>query len=653
MSHSSSKYIQITPYILIEYMYTSQIQPEEHILSFIKIENKYTGTNQILNVDSAVEITGSVRERSAVMIDKTKYADLDKDDVPDYLTYDSNLFATIIPSISVPYDTVRFHMLAGYNLEGLDGIVLKVEANERSGKRLTLGSLAFMKNSDYHIFNAKPIFLGDRLYDKYIEVKIPSIKLVNDIYYSLEGNPTQDQTFAHKITTDGNAFQKANPLYVSVSEVISSDVLSTTSANYDMYTIGHTREVSINQIDEFAELTAVIKKSEAGDYYEYFASWSGGFIEDFIAAANRFPENNYVVLHEVRVFEQIGSLIIQTGNYSSIQDSDFGNPLELRPIIKNAANAVSFTLDYIVRLYNKADSTQIIRTSSYTDYDAKMWGKKLNTLKLLYGPESQRIYNKVVDGPTIHTQISAQGVNAASNMMSTRYVPSFFDRTTISVSQDSVYVDNNGNIVSEISDVTSVIYGQGDANIVINPFDNFFKFTVTTTSGKRPAPIDLNMNAEYYMVFIDNNGKKVRFPHTTEQNVGRLSSGDLVFKVPSDSASKIIAYDNKEFYIVTKTANNTETSLYQGVFNKPQDINKAKMANESVKAAASAKTLETIRRIEIKQDEAKLQSETQSGSVSTSRNSTSTINPSDIPGMSSDVPTSMSSIVAAIKPKKK
>ena len=54
MSTYTSRYIQLTDYILLEYRYTDVVSPELFNYSFTRISNSYTSAIQLLNVESAI-----------------------------------------------------------------------------------------------------------------------------------------------------------------------------------------------------------------------------------------------------------------------------------------------------------------------------------------------------------------------------------------------------------------------------------------------------------------------------------------------------------------------------------------------------------------------------------------------------------------------
>lgn len=603
----TQRFVQLTDFILLEYRYTSTVAPDYLNYNFTRIVNNHMGgLIQLQNPDGAVDDTGNVRERSAVQTTPGTYVDTDKDQIPDFLTYDQslgNITTSIVTGANTPYDTLRFHIVSGYNFEDKDGIIAQVMATERSGKQMQLANVVFLKDADFFAFNARPIWLGDRLYDRYFECKVPSIKLINDIYYSLEGNPAQVNTLVAKITSNGLGFLRAAPLNISITDIASTTVQTVGGARYNNYGIGPTKTVALNQSDEFALLSAVIQPSPVGDYFEYFASWAGGFIEDFLLNANTLPGNNYIVLHEIRVFEQQGSLFKQTDSLQMIQEDAFDAPRKFRPVLENADRDVSFTLEYTVRLYNKADSSQIIRTANYTSYTPKEWGRYIQKIKLLNEPEPFIIYNKVVDGAKF-TQDAFLKTAADVQPFNTKYVPSFFDRLSINTHHDTVIVDKNGQLVVDKTSTTTLIYGQGDCNIIINPFDNFFKFTILMTNGtETPTPLDLGNSATYYLVFIDNQNKKMRFPSSMDPILADPTKGDVLFKVPEADATNIVTYTTKEFFIVSKFTDGVETQIYQGVFNKPQDIQTVKNTNATIKTAQNTAIETKITEISTKQED--------------------------------------------------
>lgn len=572
----NSRFVQLNDYILLEYVYTSLTDPEKDNtadVGFLKIENGYFETNQIMNEDSAEDSHGNVMDRTATQISDSQYAHLDIDRITNYLDTDDELTdradtpIVFTPNLDVPYDTVRFHILAGYNFEDLDGVIFQISAKEVNGKYLTLSQIALLKSDDFITLNPRPIFLGDRLYDRYVETKIPTLKIVIDEYLALEGSPGQADTFVARVTSDGKGLIRNNPIKFSAININSSEEI-----DRQLYlNIGQEATVSIKQQDEFALFVAVLQDAASGDYFEYYGSFDGGFAEDFIANLNAMG-NDYMMIHELVVSEQIGNEFTGTQNFASLQSSGYDEANLFRPVLDNADSAVSFTIDYQLRLVNKKDNTQLIRSASLTSFDVGKWGKELQKLNLKNDPDATSVFNKVVEGTKIENNVVEDSVN--QNKVQTRYVPSFLDKRLVSVKKENLFVNPEGQLVTSKTDQDQVIYGQGEARIIIDPFDTFVKIIIFTadTVDNNPIPMDLGNNSSYQLVFLDNDKKKVRVDQNINVDAADPTKGELLFKVPSDIGIKLRDYVNREFFVISIDPSETETKVYQGIANTPEEI---------------------------------------------------------------------------------
>ena len=146
---STQRFVKITDYLLLEYNYTTAPTPEIYYVNtgvpaigFEKIVNGYfNNTVQILNDPDAESTTNNVRDLSVVQIDKNRFVTLDKDYLVPYLDTDpkltsvSNLPVVFPSNIGVYYDSVKFHIISGYNFDNLDGVILQAKYQERTGKK--------------------------------------------------------------------------------------------------------------------------------------------------------------------------------------------------------------------------------------------------------------------------------------------------------------------------------------------------------------------------------------------------------------------------------------------------------------------------------------------------------------------------------------
>ena len=290
---STQRFVKITDYLLLEYNYTTAPTPEIYYVNtgfpaigFEKIVNGYfDNTVQILNDPNAEATTNNVRDLSVVQIDKNRFVTLDKDYLVPYLDTDPKLTSVnnlpvVFPSnIGVYYDSVKFHIISGYNFDNLDGVILQAKYQERTGKKATLMQILLQKSDvTLPVLNPNPIYLGGALYDRYVEVKIPAYANMVYEFDVLNGNSTQPSTLAAKISSDGKGFLRDAPVEFTVFEVTQT-VLKNGYQNY----IGQTRsQLSIFPKDNFSALAGVIQENQFYNYLEFYPTWDGNFLEEIV-----------------------------------------------------------------------------------------------------------------------------------------------------------------------------------------------------------------------------------------------------------------------------------------------------------------------------------------------------------------------------------
>ena len=574
MSYTSTqRFVKLTDYLLLEYNYTSSPNPEQYFVNtgtpavgFEKIVNGYfDNAVQILNKPVDQSVTNNVRDLSVVRTAKNRFVSLDEDYLVQYLNFDPKLTSVanlpvVFPSnIGVYYDTVKFHIVAGYNFDNIDGIILQIQFQERTGKKATVLQLLVTKSDvTLPILNPNPIYLGGALYDHYVEVKIPAYANMVYEFDILAGTSAQANTLAAKISSDGNGFKKDAPVEFVLYE-ISQTVLKD---GYDNYIAQVKAELGIFPKDVYSSLAAVIQQNSFYNYLEYYPTWEGNFLEDFVNAEGRVG-NSYYVVHEIEVKEQVGLTYITTYNFSTTQTQDYNAPYIFRPVLQNPLTT-SFLVNYTMRLVNRSNQNQIIRRSSFNSFDTTKYGREVNKITLTTGAYSQKVYNKIVQAPNV---LSPYGINTNVASPKEKKVPVFYKDNNITVTQETIVIGKDGSLISESSiPNATTVYGQGKAKIVIDPFDNFYKFTVyNITGGQTPEILDLGNSLTYYIVFLDASGQSVRVENIKNKTtISNPSTGQISFKLVDSNSKKVLGFTNREFYIISKTPDGIETKLYSG-----------------------------------------------------------------------------------------
>ena len=445
----SSRFIQISDQILIEYVYTSQSVPTTFDTATYPIElmrDANTKGTYFFNTDTVNPTMGNDRDGSAVSnnVNKTQYVSLDTsvgipyNDYSPALTDSASLLQTFSPNLNVAYDKVRVHFVAGFSFTGFDGIVFETLAPRRDGVMLNLASINFLK-TDTPQFAAEPLLLADKLYATYIEWRVPALFFMNNSFDVNVSNGV-----AYKIT-EGQGFLGTPPITLKASGIYQT----TTENAYSFYEMQEINSTSILNRDIYDNLYAQVIQSTNGDYFELSGQVAGSSFSNLIAQLNS-SGGNYVVFHEVSVTEQVGTVFSQTSFQVYTQTSDFDDPILFRPIIKNANTAVSFSINYVLRLYNKADATQIIKNAKLTSFATQKYGRQMLQINLGVVPTVANVYNQINNdtgkqlvigtGAPVDTGANTSEQIAEQLVVKTKYVTTFRDRLKVKAAISPVKV---------------------------------------------------------------------------------------------------------------------------------------------------------------------------------------------------------------------
>lgn len=568
---TTSKYVQLTSYLVMEYMYADQPNPEIYnvntgstTVSYNKlVDGIMVGTNgqptnevQIFNQNQNYSVTQNTSFNNVVRVSENSFIPLNPNYIVPYNDFNSKLTSTpnlpvnFSSNFSITYDTVRYHILAGYNLGNIDGLILGIDFLDIDGSYVTFSQI-FLDNgfSSQYDLNPNPLNIGINSYDKYFEVKIPSLLYLNNQYIS---SPTPSVTPAALFSKSGNGFVVGSPMRVRTYQVLNT----TLTTGYPTYGASLIGTLSLESEDPFENIGAFIGPADTGDFFEFFATDNSGFIEDFILFQNSIG-NQYYIQNEIRVFEQIGTALLQTSNFYTIQTNAYDVPNLYRPIIKNAGISSSFTLRYTMTLVNSVDQSRVIRTASYTYNNPAKYGTYIAPLQLQNLPQVQRIYNKVAN----QTSISVPNSNPTPKTI-IKYSNVFFERSLVNVTQTNLTVSGNNITTADSGAAVQTVYGQGKVYITVSPFDSYYKFTFYKKGSSGDTQlIDLESSGTYYMVFINNSNQKVSAPTLENKNIANPAKGELAFKVSETLATNVLQYTNRKFYITNRPPSTADPNV--------------------------------------------------------------------------------------------
>jgi hypothetical protein len=442
---TNSKFLQINPQILVEYIYDDPVSPEVLESDEYKIEilnNAYNSKNYLFNTDDSG--LRNLRDTSAVPINnlESRYVILNKDIPISYNDFDSNLTNTVnllpsfVPELEVQYDTIKIHFVSGFTFGDYDGYIFEINLLQLDDKYSNILSQKYLK-TDFPLLNPNPLLVGDKLYSTYLEYKIPSFEYV---YNSWASDKNNDNTLGYKLS-NGKGYYDTSKIELSLKGIFESY----DDNSFNFLKVRELNKVYLNKKDDFENLSAFIQESTAGDFYELYGKYNGDIFADFMAALNQRTDADHVVFHEIVVKEQIGETFVETSRQNFVQSDSFETPMYFRPIILNSNIAVSYSIDYQLRIFNKTDNSQIIKRAQLISTDVRKYGRNFTKLNLGTVPTIAKVYNKIEnDNAANVTYSDVLNVNntISETIIKKEFVKLFQDKINITVSINPISVQN-------------------------------------------------------------------------------------------------------------------------------------------------------------------------------------------------------------------
>jgi len=644
---TSSVYIPLdVNYGLLELTYNSTVINTTDV-SFLKIYNALNGVISYAsynpeNYRKAQQLTGNTLDVTAQEISDTQWLHFDLDRPLRYfesqntsLLFDS-IWHNMDANINVTYNSLKVHILAGYNFTDIAGFIARIGYIDDSNNLVFVANNAYLKEDSIN-YNTRPIRIGDRQYDRYVEIKFPTLPSLLEVYGSAYPTPPAVGTGFKGNPSISTA--KINIMYYEIDnyetdskgQLLLNTVLPVGTESNGIFR----RELDL--IDPFSSITAIVQEAANGDFFELFPSYEGQFIEDYLAQRSSAANEEYMIIHDIDVYEALSGLggytEILTQSFTQIQETNFNEPFTYRPIIKND-NAVAFTIEYTVRLFDKNNPSHIIRRASVTSTNPKKYGRYLEKLDIPVGFQPLKVVNKILNEnkqPLLEINpyylssantISNSGTGTGNGQVQIikNYTPVYV--TDICVNTETLYVDSVSN---QILDVTSTmdnlnkitnsttVFGQGDGLMFLNEFDNFIKFKIYRLYNKvLEVMTDLTDSSEtrINLAFDDSNGNKIKIrPLTADTNTlnFEIKPGEFIFKINSSDIYTIFQSGNNRFWITvenviqdivtTNTFNerkNFETVLYTGYWDKIENYNSISSVDYSMKNKLLQSRLDNI-----------------------------------------------------------
>lgn len=456
----------------------------------------------------------------------------------------------------IEYDSLKIHILKGYNFEYKNGFVAKIEYVDKEGNNIIVSNNVYIKQ-DVLKYHSKPLRLADKLYDRYYEIKIPkigSLKLIHD-----ETNENLIESYNEK----GIDYSRIQTKFPNISNAsVNITIYNINNISYDQYNLrildlelknsdldNSTAQISLK--DEFESIAAFIKESHFGDYFEYYATYNNGFISDWLAENPAYKDSEFVLYHTIAIYEHYDDVNFneKVNQYFTVEQIDnFDEPFYFRPVILDERTKY-FTIEYYLRMVdiNAVCPSQIIRKSSITYPNARKYGRFLERLNINENLSNFKIINKLISNNTSKKSDYSLNMDVVTNntfninpLKSEFLMPVNFNN--INISQTNLIL-NEDNTLGINTSKGKTLYAQNNLNLELTPFDNYIVFDIYNkidTGNVSKYNINRNVNFEYYIVFdkLDGSKYKIKAKDISENNIF-LADGRLVFNIISEDILKI------------------------------------------------------------------------------------------------------------------
>jgi len=438
----------------------------------------------------------------------------------------------------IKYDSIRLHLRSGYSFaaRGYEGFLFQIAAKRITGLRNNLTQLVYLNTSNYEYANPKPFILGETLYSKFIDLKVPT--LVN-----------QNSEFEDLFYGDGTI--GSSDLDATSNYELSFKLINTleTFNGYDYFLTGEENKFTVSREDEFQDFTVVVEDAIDGDYFKIYGEKDNsiGAFEAYVLNQITTTSDDIIVMFDVDIFENVGSSEIKTFQTTYTQYEDFNTPIVFRPVIINSNVASSFSIDVTMKIWNQTDNTQIVKRASLSINQAAKYGKKLNKLKIDSPNQLTEVYNVL---PQFASNKIVSGILTDNLPKSVKYVPTFVERHNVIASSSNItFSTANKNIMTQsITEVdTSEFKSEGNLTIKIPPFTSYYKFVVAKKKADDVEFVSF-VNAENVIMTFGDGNQKLKFNHISNKDIN-MGEGEVLFKISEANANTIRGMKKDTFYI--------------------------------------------------------------------------------------------------------
>jgi len=545
----SSRFIQVHPDALIEWVWDDQFNYEDEYSVIRDIQNNTTSftfsknANDPLNynkipqqlylIDSLINKYGIANPETKTFLQESKYANnqpskFDKVKIwfPIHYTF-PNSTGFFVKLSGLNYENSVPYNFANYFLDITQGSELSKIYNE-----------------------SQPFRLNGRLWGKSVTIYVPSLY---DESRQRVNNAPRLGTINYNLTSGVLGLSQTSPIFLDFRFLTTkSTVLGETT-----YLATPPLITSIPQAPEYNNLGVSIDAAKDGDYYLINGIYNGsiGEFDMFMEALAQTGKRSYILYTVTPIEENLPQDPLDIYVYQ-----DFFKQISYRPIFKFANTSAAIRVD--MKIINAVDSSVVTKSSEIAliGNSVAKYGKYVTSINVS-GAIKPKLYNSKPDTLVLPSmELLNSHLKRKVNNVKTeiKYIPYPVLTNAVNiVAQDVTKPNRDG-----------TFFGFGDLKLILTPFDNIFKMKVAKqVSSTTFEPFVFPSNNSIMQLIFKSATTELRVPLYMESNEVRLDGGILVFKITATSQPQLkkIYQTNKNFYI-TITTNGVETVVYDGVF---------------------------------------------------------------------------------------
>lgn len=495
-------------------------------------------------------------------------------------------------SDSTGYDRIRLYFVSGYDFSDIYAAMLRISVPRCDGEFLDVCNFVYTKGTAYKFveFLTKPIIFGNFIYDKYIEIRVPSIRNFHKIRTGdttlgdiLLGGPADKAAASTNLKlvfsyidesdvkiTDATAKQFRDRTYEQIENELPSETYSDVNCIFSR--TNSIKGTIPTQTMTSDNLGLYIAENPDSGFLEFYGTWKGSPLSsDVISNFNRtiklydrayikqdatyevakdyVPGENlkqWIAVHEITTELLDTDLNVhKSDTYSMTQvftrDNTETTRFYYRPVFFEDSNLSIkdkvLHINYLMRLINIEDGVQFVKQGSLSLTDLNKFRANLNRISVATNP--YKVINKIIE--------NKQEIVSQSNISSlkSKYVKVFYNSTQITLDENGTAYDN-GTYTLQLSRAPKnykFVFKQRDFNNNLKYFD---------------------LSDSYYKLYVkESNGNEIVIDPTYSNNMN-LGIGELEFTLNVNTINKLREVNPEDRYIsiITYNTDGSMSTLY-------------------------------------------------------------------------------------------